>query len=321
MIQSKRNQISSSRARWMIQAAAYGDALGARYEGIPLWWGTPRIGRSAQLWRSPGHWTDDTDMSLGILLAMERSRDDDEFVAEVLRHWITWYCKGSKLDMGQGTLGILRKMSRVSDLTVERALCISRQQLGGRKNGGGNGAVMRTAAVALWGDSIEGCWIMAKRICELTHPDPIAMEAAGIWTLLCRQAIEYGQIDPEVPLSFVKNPEFWAVKLHHPQDHRGPRGWAVTTLCQSWSIIRSIIESQPDIEENRVLQAVTLAVRLRSDPDTVAACTGALSGALWGGGASLPDQKLVHGGKWTGERWDLDSIGSLSSRMWKSNGS
>ena len=62
-----------------------------------------------------------------------------------------------------------------------------------------------------------------------------------------------------------------------------------------------------------------LAVRRSRDSDTVAAVGGSLLGALAGGVDHEPPEgwRQVHGGEWTGVRWDLDSLGTLAGLLWR----
>jgi len=246
------------RAAAMMAGLAYGDAIGARYEGLhlhlrPAW---VRFGRGALIWRSPGWWTDDTDMSLGILLALADLLAVDypgapaaatpslasELAADaglraVAGNWLTWRARGSLLDAGTGTVRVLHAVKGLVDRSPQAILEVSRRQLARPRRGAGNGAVMRTAPVALafLGDP-AGAARAAAAIAELTHPAPRATQAAALWTVLCERAVTTGALDLATALDAVDDGPFWADLLGDAArpGRNGHPGWAPTTVADAW---------------------------------------------------------------------------------------
>jgi len=318
----------------MLGALAYGDALGARYEGLhlrlrPDW---VRFGRGVLIWRTPGWWTDDTDMALGILLALAdllgldypgapvatAKRPTAELAGDaglraVVDNWLSWRARGSLLDAGTGTVRVLHAVKALPDRSPSAVLAVSRRQLGRPHRGGGNGAVMRTAPVALafLGDP-AGAAKAAAAIAELTHPAARATQAAALWTVLCERAVTTGALDLVAALEHVADSPFWADLLGSAArpGRNGRPGWTPTTVADAWWCVQRALEAGTC---GALERGVRLAVASGVDPDTTAAVAGALLGALEGTGP-LPEaaRKLVHGGDWTGRRWSISELASLA---------
>jgi ADP-ribosylglycohydrolase len=312
-----------------VAGAAYGDALGARYEGL-YWAPTPqgvRFGRGVLVWRRPGWWTDDTDMTLGILRAATELSEPGSSqhglasptgLEGILRQWITWHRRSNPLDAGLNTYRVVRAIADLDNLTIEHALGVSRRQLRHPRRGGGNGAVMRTAPVALAypGDS-RAAFQAAMQVAELTHPAQRATQAAGLWTVLCERAIHTGTLHLAAALECVEEDPFWTERLLRPRSpgRNGPRGWAPTTVADAAWCVHTALDQVRD-PAAALDHGVRLAVSSSGDPDTTAAVAGALLGALAGSPCvPHPATDRIHGGRWTGREHTLHDIEQLAETV------
>jgi ADP-ribosylglycohydrolase len=159
----------------------------------------------------------------------------------------------------------------------------------------GNGALMRTAPVALSTlDNESDTFPAATAVGRLTHADPVSGEACALWTYAIRHAVLHATFDGlRIGLTKLPAPrrEYWAVRLDEAQHARPDQfehnGWAVEALQAAWSAIATT--PVPAVEPSRHLtHALESAVRGGRDADTVAAIAGGLLGACWGAAAIPP---------------------------------
>ncbi len=162
---------------------------------------------------------------------------------------------------------------------------------------------MRTAAVALsaLGDD-EQLVRLANMISALTHADPLAGEACGLWCIAIDRAIRLGTlrgIQDGVDLLPSNRRSYWRERLDEveegPPSRFGHNGFVTAALQAALAAIWHT--PVPEAESCRHLQeALHAAVRIGDDTDTVAAIAGALLGARWGGSA-VPVQwrAILHG--------------------------
>ena len=187
--------------------------------------------------------------------------------------------------------------------------------LSGRK--GGNGSLMRTAAVGIaYLDDEAGCLEAAALVSSLTHDDDRAEQACQLWSFAIRQAVLTGTFDGvrgflEIADSDVAR--YWGPVLDQAENG-APRdfpknGWVVHALQTAWWAI-----THADQGDAQHLQAaLELAVRAGHDTDTTAAIAGALLGARWGASA-VPARwrRILHG--WPGLRAkDLIGLAALTA--------
>jgi ADP-ribosyl-[dinitrogen reductase] hydrolase len=262
--------------------SAVGDALGAPFEfksgGLySSTFPTPVIGGSGEMvggggygW-APGEFTDDTQMALALAEAIRSSKDVLDL--DVLwSHFQAW--KMNAADIGNTTS---RALSGADHRTAARD---AHEWLGYSAS---NGAVMRVAPVGIagvrWGRDVT--IRVALDQAALTHFDMRARWAAAIAAEVIRQLILGGDfsaavadavtvVDDEHREEFQRllSPE-WRPNV--PGD--GRNGLAMVCLAQAvWAVRHTATFAD----------AVTAAVDLGDDADTVAAVTGALAGALYG---------------------------------------
>ena len=262
--------------------AAAGDALGAPFEFKPSGlygrtFPTPVLGGIGEMigggafhW-APGEFTDDTQMAVALAEALiaERVEFDPEIV---WNHFVAWSTRAN--DIGNTTrLALAGSSYRTAAENAHRRL--------GRS--GSNGAVMRISPIGIagvqWGS--EKTKQIAFAQAALTHYDPIAGLSAYIAAELIRQLILDGSIEntlQEIALciddAFRDTFATFFVNSWHPSEWTEERNSsAIVCLAQAVWAVRTTSSFE---------DAVTTAVNLGDDADTVAAVTGAIAGALYG---------------------------------------
>jgi ADP-ribosyl-[dinitrogen reductase] hydrolase len=286
------------RAAGVLLGTASGDALGAGYEfGPPLADGTPVTmdGGGAFAWE-PGEWTDDTSMAIVIAreTAAGEGLDNEATLDRITGEWIRW--AQTAPDVGNQLRAVLGASRSYASADVAAAA-----QTYWKRNGqaGGNGSLMRTAPVALsyLGDA-EGLAIAARRVSDLTHPEPDAGDACVLWCLAIRHAVLSGEYDLRAGLAALPDDrrQLWSDRITEaetlqPRDFT-KNGWVVHALQGAWSAI---------VHGDGFVDSFERAVRGGRDTDTVAAIAGGLLGARWGASVVPPQwQRILHG--WPGMR-------------------
>ena len=286
------------RAAGALLGTAVGDALGAGYEfgTAPLAPGAAEMIGGGLGNFAPGEFTDDTAMALCIAEAGLAGHDltTRTGLDAVGERFLAWARSGPP-DIGISTAAVLRGPATGADLP-DRA----RAHLAATGRGGGNGALMRTATVALvhLGHPPDVA-VAARGVAELTHADPLAGDAAVLWSLAIEGAVRTGELlGPVVGLDLLP-PERradWAGWIAEaeagPPGRFTPNGYTVTAHQAAWSAICSVADDGPA----QVEAALQAAIAIGNDTDTIAAIAGALVAARWGATAiPLRRQVLVHG--------------------------
>ena len=312
------------RACGVLLGTAAGDALGAPYEFHP-----PRgpekevamVGGGGFGWAA-GEWTDDTSMAIAIAEVAATGADLREPDAQdaIVERWYGW--SRTATDVGVQTSSVLSQVSAEKGWAAT-ALAASRHHHERRGRSAGNGALMRTAPVALaYLDDEDGLATAARAISALTHFDPDACDACVLWCCAIRHAVLTGQLDVRVGLPHLDEDrrDTWSERLDVAEASR-PRdipnnGWVVAALQAAWSAI-----TQTDTGVGRpaehLARGLDAAVRAGDDTDTVAAIAGGLLGAAYGASAVPAHwRRLLHG--WPGLR--TRGLVSLASRIIKADG-
>lgn len=269
-----------------VVGSAVGDALGAGYEFTNP---DPKdqiamIGGGPFEW-APGEWTDDTQMAVGILDAINSGSIE---IAAVSANFLTWF-NARPADVGIQTSSVLGSAEEPEDLP---AAAIA--YLDAHPDSAGNGGLMRTAPVALssLGDrtSIAN---NAAEIAALTHAHPDSIAACVLWSLAIEEAIsnsdntfpweqairrgfEYLEKDQKVRWDTLVTEA-----ITGPPAIFNPNGWVVTAFQAALSAIVNTPEPI-DQSSDHFTDALVAAVRIGHDTDTVAAIAGGLLGARWG---------------------------------------
>lgn len=298
----------ADRVAGVLIASAAGDALGAGYEFGPVLADDVEVrmigGGIGDF--APGEWTDDTSMAMPIaeIAATGADLTSTEALDAIVAGWYRWR------DGGPADIGI--QTSHVMAATTARDAAGLRDAAHAyfRANplrSAGNGALMRTAPVALATQDPAAVIAGAVAIGELTHADPTSNEACMIWSLGIAHALQHSTFDGvRLALDHLEpaRAEYWRACLDeaeaNPPSYFTKNGWVVHALQAAWSAITRT----PVPEENPAAHlplALAAAVRGGNDTDTVACIAGGLLGARWGASA-VPEewQAMLHG--WPGYR-------------------
>jgi ADP-ribosyl-[dinitrogen reductase] hydrolase len=295
-------------------ASAVGDALGAGYEfgSAPL----PDDGRAAMIGGglgdfAPGEWTDDTAMGIGVAEVTARHGATDLYA--IGERFLDWFHSGPP-DVGNATRAVLSRAADPGQLVTVAADHFERNPRGGA----GNGALMRTGAVALAYLGDDTLLASAARdVAKLTHADPLAADSCVLWCIAIDRAVReqrldgvYDGLDHVTPANRTR----WAAALSAaadgPPERFSPNGFTVTALQAAVSAIWTT--PVPEVAPaSHLVDALHAAVRIGDDTDTIAAIAGMLLGARWGAGA-VPAawRRAVHG--WPGA--DAVELGRLALR-------
>ncbi|MET3203953.1 UNVERIFIED_ORG: ADP-ribosylglycohydrolase [Arthrobacter sp. UYEF13] len=295
----KLNPLQNDRAAGVLVALAAGDALGTGYEfGAPLPDGAEvTMKGGGPFGFAPAEWTDDTSMTIPIGQALLESASDagsssPAALTMVVRAWTSWASEAK--DVGAQTSSVIAAARRLAsaagrskvhaaDFTAAAANFHSRT---GRS--AGNGSLMRTAPLALAYLDREPAELMAAAgvVSGLTHADPDAQEACGLWCVAIRKAVLTGQLDVRagLPLLAPNRAALWLARIEtaeqsRPRDFRN-NGWVVEAFQGAWSAIHFAGLSASGPAHLRA--ALEEAVRGGRDTDTVAAIAGGLLGAAYG---------------------------------------
>jgi ADP-ribosyl-[dinitrogen reductase] hydrolase len=261
---------------------AVGDALGAPFEFRPagLYRSTfpnpvlegrgEMIGGGAFDW-APGEFTDDTQMALALSEALIAADGECE-PKRIWDHFKAWSLGAT--DIGNGTRAVL---ALPNFMTAAREVHEETQKTAG------NGSVMRVAPIALAGIQHDSSWVRraASAQSKLTHYDGWASNCAlvtadiiyrlitgvDLAVVLDRVPVNVGPSRRDTFINFMTGdwvPADW--------DHAS-NGLSFVCLAQAVWAVRNTSSFE---------EAVTTAVNLGDDADTVGAVTGALAGALYG---------------------------------------
>ncbi|MGW6867910.1 ADP-ribosylglycohydrolase family protein [Streptomyces sp. NPDC054904] len=263
------------RAVGAVLGSAAGDALGAPYEFGPAGQLTARGQemRGGGGW-DPGEATDDTQMAVLVGESLlERGGLDLPDVFARFQRWAA----GRPKDIGLQTEDVLTN-GEAWDLAAALHFQINARAAG-------NGSLMRasTSAVYFAAAGREATMDAARRIAALTHGDRAAWEGTAVLHELVRVALDGA--DPTAALPGVLD----AVHADHREryarvlDPAWHPGLATEFNGAVWPCLGSAVWALRTT--TGFAEAVRAAVDLGGDTDTVAAVTGILAGAVYGGTA------------------------------------
>jgi ADP-ribosyl-[dinitrogen reductase] hydrolase len=298
------------RACGVLVATAAGDALGAPYEFQSARGPEKQVamvGGGSFGWK-PGEWTDDTSMALAIAEVAATGADlrDESAQDAIVERWYHW--SRTATDVGNQTRNVLSRVGAQGGWAAS-ALATSRSLHEHSRHTGGNGALMRTAPVALayLGEHDEDALVTAAReISALTHFDPDAQDACVLWCCAIRHAVRTGELDVRIGMRHLDpdRREVWAKRLDDAEAARPAdipnNGWVVAALQAAWSAI-SMTNTGEGLPAEQLSRGLDAAVRAGDDTDTVAAIAGGLLGARYGASAVPAEwRRLLNG--WPGLR-------------------
>ncbi|HET6561560.1 MAG TPA: ADP-ribosylglycohydrolase family protein [Marmoricola sp.] len=296
------------RAAGVLLGAAVGDALGAGYE-----FGVARLGvndHPAMIGGglggfAPGEWTDDTAQTWAVAEVAASGADlrTEAALDAVARRIAEWFA-GNPPDVGNQTAAVLRAAGRSPSAAALREAATGLHRRTGHT--AGNGSLMRTSAVALahLGDP-EAIVAAAHAVSALTHADARAGEACALWCLAIDHAVRHGELDVRAGLGWLpaEAREFWQARLDEAEARDPatftPNGYVVTALQAAWSAIHHTPVPCAPFTCVQVGDALSTAIHIGNDTDTIASIAGALLGARWGASAFPAEwRRVVHG--WPG---------------------
>ncbi|MBF4766623.1 ADP-ribosylglycohydrolase family protein [Nocardioides agariphilus] len=314
----------TDRAAGVLLASAAGDALGVPYEFAQ----PPGVGELAEMKGgglgsfAPGEWSDDTSMAIAIAEVAATGADlrTDDALDAIAASFLRWYGDGPA-DIGIQTSAVLGATRRRLDREGGRPAAVMLQEstvyAATHAHAAGNGALMRTAPVALAHLDHRAKLAQAARlVARLTHADPLAGDACVLWCEAIRIAVLDGRIDVRAGMDLLPadRRDRWASWLDEaetgPAVRFTPNGYTITALQAALAAITAT----PDVDCHHLQDALHAAVRIGDDTDTVAAIAGGLLGARWGASA-VPWRwrRAVHG--WPGrDGRDLVSLATLTVR-------
>ena len=277
-----------TRIRGSLLLSACGDALGARFEGTPVvdpaevdeWLAAPP---------DPLRWTDDTAMALVLadhLVGTGGSVDPDRLAIEFAGAWAAEPGRG----YGPGAIAVLRQ--------IHQGALWSRVAAGLFDGDGslGNGAAMRVAPIGLVpGRPLSVVAAAARRSAAVTHTHPQAQDGAAVQAVAVAISARTAPdpVDPDTLVAqlavHANTAEFrtalqrvTALLRRSPDPHRvaAEVGNDVTALGSVPAALTAYLRHPDD-----AAAAIRFAINLGGDTDTIAAMTGALSGARLGDAA------------------------------------
>ena len=312
----------ADRAAGALLGLACGDAAGVPYEFTSAPYdpqrGPEMIGGGLGPY-APGEWSDDTQMALCIarVAASDTPIDSDEGLDAIARGFLDWLREGAT-DVGTQTrqvLGALRADDDGPGIGARMtALAAELHARSGRT--AGNGALMRTAPVALaFLEDPERTAGAARMIAELTHADPLAGDSCVLWCEAIRRSVVDGvQGRPEDGFGLLpaERREAWSALADGTWRQRplAPNGFTVTALQAALHAAEQAATADEPTEIFRT--GIAAAVALGDDTDTIAAITGSLLGA-WTGSEEIPQEwtDMVHG--WPG--YDGRQVAALAEEI------
>ena len=295
----KLTPLQNDRAAGVLVALAAGDALGAGYEfGAPLPDGAEvTMKGGGPFGFAPAEWTDDTSMAIPIAQALLEAASDagsssPAALTMMVRAWTAWAAEAK--DVGAQTSSVIaaaRRLASAAGRSKVHAADFSAAAADFHARTGrsaGNGSLMRTAPLALAYLDRDPAELMAAAgvLSALTHADPDAQEACGLWCVAIREAVLTGRLDVRagLPLLSAERAALWLERIEVAERSR-PRdftrnGWVVEAFQGAWSAIHFAGLSASGPAHLRA--ALEEAVRGGRDTDTVAAIAGGLLGAAYG---------------------------------------
>ena len=269
---------------------------------------------------APGEWTDDTSMAVCIAEVAATGMVDLEAIGE---RFLAWQRSGPA-DIGISTAAVLGQAAIGADLPAAAAAYFAEHPEGAA----GNGALMRTAPVALahLGDD-AAIAAAARAVAELTHADPLAGDSCVLWCVAIDRAVRQGRLDgihDALALLPEERRGFWAAAVaeaeQRPAGTFTGNGFTVTALQAAYAaVVQTPIPE--DLPARHLQHALVAAVRIGHDTDTVAAIAGMLLGARWGASAvPFAWRRMLHG--WPGlDASDLVRLAILTANQGRPDGS
>lgn len=236
----------------------------------------------------PGTWSDDGATMLGLLDALlpdpmvDPPRPGGYDLRAQADNFLAWGRQGAftpdgvVFSMGGATIAALVRLGRGapptdSGGTDERSL--------------GNGSLMRSVAIALWGRELgtEELVDRARESSAITHAHPVARETCALYVLICRELL--GGAEPGQALARATE----MLRAHQAEtkdseaqaalerllawEGRSGRGLVIDSFWSAWDAFAGAKDYRETVER---------AIRYGRDTDTTACIAGGLAGIHWG---------------------------------------
>jgi len=228
----------------------------------------------------PGTRTDDTAMALSLADSLIARGGLD--LGDLMNRFVRWWrdgensATGSCFDIGITTAKALQRFERTGDPRAGSP----------DPSAAGNGSLMRLAPVAIFarGDP-DLARTLARGQSAITHAAPECLDACAFLATLLVEALAGATV----------------VELLRPRDWQGTpavtalaagnwRGKCRSAIASSGYVIHTLESALWSVGGAHTFEdALTTAVNLGGDADTVGAVTGQLAGALWGKSA-IPER-------------------------------
>lgn len=316
------------RAAGVLLATAAGDALGVPYE-----FESRRLSSddSPQMLGGglgdfePGEWSDDTSMAMAIALVASTGADftSDDALDAIAENFLRWY-DGNPPDVGSQTRAVLGATRRRLDTGERGTGRVMREEserfTDAHPRSAGNGALMRTAPVALAHlHDRDRLATAARLVASLTHADDLAGDSCVLWCEAIRIAVLDGRVDIRAGLDLIPavRADQWSTWLDDTDDRDPksftPNGFTVTALQAAAAAIQQTPVPE-SIECLHLQHSLDTAIRIGNDTDTVAAIAGGLLGARWGASA-VPWRwrRAVHGWPHAAQPSDAHDLVALAT--------
>lgn len=296
--------MSISRFVGCIVGSAMGDALGASFEG------SLSVSSSQDI-HFGGRWTDDTHMMIGMAesLIANKGFSADHMAQTFMSNWEKQPWRG----YGPGPPRIF-KMMKLGVPWQDAA-----KQLYDGTGSYGNGAAMRVAPIGiLYHNDKEKLRETAIMSAEITHTHKLGKEGAAIQAYAVSLALqtETNTLNPETFLEkiidFTKNESYKAklkkakhlLPIQEKREITRQLGNSIEALNSVPTAIYCFAKNHQDYTK-----AVSYAVSLGGDTDTIGAMTGAISGAFHG------QEKLPP--TWKQKLEKSEYLSDLAQKLWK----
>ncbi|MGO1593646.1 MAG: ADP-ribosylglycohydrolase family protein, partial [Ancrocorticia sp.] len=200
------------RARGVLLASACGDALGVPYEFAKPPKHPEMIGGGLGPY-DPGEWSDDTQMAACIAQGISGGASllKDSTLDVIADNFMTWLREGAS-DVGTQTRAVLGAYDDFAGSPSGKLKKAARAYSEQTDRAAGNGALMRTAPVALaYLDSPIATAQAAVAVAGLTHDDQLVDESCILWTEAVRNAVVTGDIAirPGIELLRSESQDYW----------------------------------------------------------------------------------------------------------------
>jgi ADP-ribosyl-[dinitrogen reductase] hydrolase len=221
----------------------------------------------------PGHYTDDTQLTLCIAESLsERNAFDADDIATRFVAWM----EGNPPDIGNHTRAVLKRIADGSDW---KTATYATQRTS--PSAAGNGSIMRCAPVALFDWEDTAARIDHSRVqSEITHAHQECQWSCAIVNSFIVHAMTTGVRDAALERAVAECRDApghirtrVSVAAGKSRNDLNPTGYVLDTVdCAIWAVMNT------DSFEEAIIEAVNLG----GDTDTVAAVAGAIAGAFYG---------------------------------------